>query len=87
MRRNQSEPIFTWVTSSASIQSSQKYRTGSLGAGAVVAHRVEHVDGETFERPVDAGEAQDRIGVARGLEEQHLLGELADRSCPCGRRA
>jgi hypothetical protein len=29
MRRSQSEPIFTWVTSSASIQSSQKNSTGS----------------------------------------------------------
>ena len=49
-----------------------------VGAVAVIAHRVEHVDGEAFERPVDAGEAQHRIGVARGLEQQDLLGELAD---------
>ena len=28
-RRSQSEPIFTWVTSSASIQSSQNSSTGS----------------------------------------------------------
>ena len=30
MRRSQSEPIFTWVTSSASIQSSQNSSTGSV---------------------------------------------------------
>ena len=31
-RRSQSEPIFTWVTSSASIQSSQNSRTGSVAS-------------------------------------------------------
>ena len=45
---------------------------------AEVAHGVEHVDGEAFEGPVHAGEAQHRVGVARRLVEQRLLGELAD---------
>ena len=49
-----------------------------VGAAAVVAHGVEHVDGEALEGPVHAGEAQHGIGVAGRLEQQRLLGELAD---------
>ena len=77
-RRSQSLPIFTWVTSSASIQSSANSSTGSRQHCAEVAHRLEHVDRQTLECPVDAGEAQDRIRVAGGLVQQRLLGELAD---------
>ena len=77
-RRSQSEPIFTWVTSSASIQSSQNSSTGSPDADAELPHGVEHVDGEALERPVHAGEAQDRVGVAGRLVEEGRLGELAD---------
>ena len=45
---------------------------------AEVAHRGEHVDGKALERPVHAGEAQDRVLVARRFEQQRLLGELAE---------
>ena len=51
---------------------------GIAGGITEVAHRVEHVDGQTFEGAVHAGEAQDGIGVARRFVEQHLLAELAD---------
>ena len=51
---------------------------GVAGGIAEVAHRVEHVDGQAFERAVHAGEAQHGIGVARCLVQQRLLAELAD---------
>ena len=77
-RRSQSEPIFTWVTSSASIQSSQNSSTGSPAIVAELPHGVEHVDGEALEGAVHAGEAQHRVGVAGRLVEEGVLGELAD---------
>ena len=48
------------------------------GVVAELLHRVEHVDRETFERAVDAGEPQDRVGGAGRLVEERGLGELAD---------
>src|SRR5436190_3553044 len=41
-------------------------------------HRVEHVDGEAFERAVDAGEPQQRVLGAGRLVEERGLTELAD---------
>ena len=48
------------------------------GGAAELAHGVEHVDGQALERPVDTGQTKDGVGVAGGLEQQGLLGELAD---------
>ena len=48
------------------------------GDVAELLHRGEHVDGEAFEGPVDAGEAQHRIGVAGRLEQERVLGELTE---------
>ena len=76
--RSQVEPIFTWVTSSASIQSSQKRSTGSCHLVGEVPHRGEHVDGEALEGPVHAGQPEHRVGVAGGLEERDGLAVLAD---------
>ena len=43
-----------------------------------VAHRGEDIDGEAFERPVHAGQAEHRIGMARRFEQRDALGVLAD---------
>src|SRR3546814_1996062 len=48
------------------------------GQVAELLHGVEDVDGEALEGAVDARQAQDRVGVARGLEEERVLAELAD---------
>ena len=45
---------------------------------AELLHRAEHVDGEALERAVHAAEAQHRVGVARGREEERRLGVLTD---------
>ena len=45
---------------------------------AKVLHRVEHVDRQAFERAVHAAQAQHRVGVARGGEQERRLGVLAD---------
>ncbi len=37
---------------------------------AELAHGVEHVDGESFERPIHTGEAHDGVGVTGGLVEE-----------------
>ena len=48
-----------------------------LSRDAEVAHRVEHVDGQTFESAVHATQAEDGIVGTSGLEEEGVLGELA----------
>ena len=48
------------------------------GLVAELLHRAEHVDREALERAVHAAEAQHRVGVARGREEERRLGVLTD---------
>ena len=45
---------------------------------AVLPHRVEHVDGQALEGAVHTTQPEDRVLVAGGLEQHHLLAELAD---------
>jgi hypothetical protein len=48
------------------------------GDVAELLHGVEHVDREALERPVDTGEPQHGVGVARRLVEERGLAELTD---------
>ena len=43
-----------------------------------IAHGGEHVDGQTLECPVHAGEAEHRVGMAGGLEQGNGFAELTD---------
>ena len=54
---------------------------------AELPHRVEDVDGQALEGPVDAGQAQDRVGVAGRLVEERASRRTRRSRCPCARRA